>query len=569
MSLTVLSGAEEYMMSETENKTVEIIRVTMFPSLTVSDGTKTMTEQEIRSDMVVKLFSYLVYNHKKNCSAQELASVLWSDDESANPSGALKNLAYRLRTILKRMWPDRDFILTGKSSYRWNPEVPLSIDIEEFMSEIKRGDHSEEINSKIRHFTKAFSLYKGKFLREFETEAWIMPKTAQYESSYLALSRELSELLEKAGRFEEMTQVVQSALEIEPYDEKLHIALIRAFLAQGRKDEAEDHYRLTEKLLYDNLGIGLSEELKNLFSSVMEREHALETDLAVIQKELHEASHSKGAYRCEYGVFKKIYELEARRVARMGMTIYLSLLTLYINDPSKNNEAEEREVMERAMEQMMVVTLDSLRAGDVLTRYSPNQYLVMLPACPYENAKTVMERIIANFEKTRRRARVYVQYSLKEMETTPEGSHGNPLYSPSALRILVDSMDPEKKVLGGSIVGVAINGRYTFNGTSEFMYLVEQLLNRIGKPQPGRLPRSFVHDEKYISYKASPEIYRTVEEVQQEQGLLATYDAEFRSRSYNTWQGLLYGEGHSGTAFASELELVNLIYKTQESLRRG
>ena len=555
-------------MSDIENKNTEVIRVTMFPSLTVSDGTLTMTEQEIRSDMVVKLFSYLVFNHKKNCSAQELTSVLWADDESANPSGALKNLAYRLRTILKRMWPAKDFILTGKSSYRWNPEVPLSIDVEEFVSEIRRGEHSEEINTRIRHFSRAFALYKGKFLREFETEAWVMPKSAQYESSYLALARELSELLEKAGRYEEMTQVAQAALEIQPYDEKLHTALIRALLAQNRQDEAEDHYRLTEKLLYDNLGIGLSDELKNLFSAVMEREHSMETDLAVIQKELHEAAHAKGAYRCEYGVFKKIYELEARRVARMGMTIYLSLLTLYMNNSPNNTEGENREVMELAMVQMLDVALESLRAGDVLTRYSPNQYLIMLPACPYENAKTVMERIISNFEKFRRRVRVQVQYSLKEMETTPEGSHGNPLYSPSALRILVDSLDPVKKVLKGTIVGVALAGRYSFGGTSEFMHLVEELLNRIGKPQPGRLSRSFAHDEKYVSYKASPEIVRTVEDVEQEHGLLATYDAEFRSRSYSTWQGLLYGEGYKGTAFASELELVNLICKAGEEARR-
>ena len=552
-------------MSETENRNTEVIRVTMFPSLTVSDGIQIMTEQEIRSDMVVKLFSYLVVNHRKNCSAQELTSVLWSDDESANPSGALKNLAYRLRTILKRMWPDREFILTGKSSYRWNPDVPVSIDAEEFMSEIRRGSHSEDINNKIRHFSKAFALYKGKFLRDFESEAWVMPKTAQYESSYLALARELTELLERAGRYEEMTQVAQTALEIEPFDEKLHTALIRALIAQNRQDEAEDHYRLTEKLLYDNLGIGLSDELKNLFSSVMEREHSQETDLAVIQRELNEAAHSKGAYRCEYGVFKKIYELEARRVARMGMTIYLSLLTLYMNKSPQNTKGEDREVMERAMEQMLEVTMDSLRAGDVLTRYSPNQYLIMLPACPYENAKTVMERIIANFEKIRRRARVQVQYSLKEMETAPEGTHGNPLYSPSALRILVDSLDSSKKVFKGSIIGVAFSGRFSFGGTSEFLHLVEQLLNRIGKPQPGRLARSFDHDEKYVSYKATPEIVRTVEEIESEHGLLATYDAEFRSRSFSTWQGLLYGEGHSGTPFASELELVKLIYESQGS----
>jgi hypothetical protein len=92
---------------------------------------------------------------------------------------------------------------------------------------------------------------------------------------------------------------------------------------------------------------------------------------------------------------------------------------------------------------------------------------------------------------------------------------------------------------------------------------VEQLLNRIGKPQPGRLQRSFAHDEKYISYKAAPDIVRPVEAVENERGATATYDVEFRSRSFSTWQGLLYGEGQEAVPFSSELELVALILKAQ------
>ena len=549
-------------MSSTDTKNTESVRVTTFPVFAVTCEGRTLDEEAIRSDMVVKLISYLAFHHKKNCSAQELTTVLWPDDESANPAGALKNLAYRLRSIFKKVWPELDFICTGRGSYRWNNELPVVLDAEEFTSEIRKGEHAEDVPGKIRHFTRAFSIYKGKFLTSLESEPWVMPKAAYYQSSYLSLARTLTDLLESVKHFGEMEKVARAALEIEPYDERMHSALIRACIAMGRQEEAEEHYRMTEKLLYDNLGIGLSDDMKQLFSAVMERDHSVETDLAVIQKELHEAEHAKGAYLCEYGVFKKIYELEARRVARMGMTIYLSLLTLY---PGRGSEqaAEDREFMEKAMDQVMEVTMESLRAGDVMTRYSANQYLIMLPACPYENAKAVMDRILRNFERMRKRARVRLQYSLKEMDNTAEGSHGNPLYSPSSLRILVDSVDPDRKDFAGSIGGIALEGLYPFEGTSEFLRLVEQLLNRIGKPQPGRLQRSFAHDEKYISYKAAPDIVRPVEAVENERGATATYDVEFRSRSFSTWQGLLYGEGQEAVPFSSELELVSLILKAQ------
>ena len=543
------------------------IRATLFPTLTLSDGEHSINEEDIRSDMVVKLLSYLIYHHGRGCTAQELTSALWQDDESANPVGALKNLAYRLRTILKKTWPDREFVITGRGSYRWNPEIPVLLDTEEFISEIKKGERAEDPAAKIRHFSKAFELYQGRFLHSLESEYWVMPKVALYESTYLTLSRELTDLLEDAGRYEEMERVALASLEIEPYDERLHTALIRAYVAQSRQEDAEEHYRTTEKLLYDNLGIGPSDEMKSLFSSVMDQQHKQETDLAVIQKELHEAQLIKGAYLCEYGVFKKKYELEARRVPRMGMTIYLSLLTLHAEKRAGNAVAprEERELMEKAMEQVVGVVISSLRAGDVLTRYSANQYLIMLPACPYENAKAVMERIMRNFEKVHRRVRVRMLYSLKEMETGSLVSQGYPLYNVSTLRLLVDKLDPETKEMTGSIVGIAIEGKYRFGGTGEFVQLVDRLLNRIGKPQPARLQRNFVRDEKYVSYKPMPEVVRDVEDVEQERGLAATYDMEFQSRAYNTWQGLLYGEGLEAVPFSSELELVGLICGKKDS----
>jgi hypothetical protein len=89
-------------MADTEKMSDSLMRVRLFPTLELSDGVQSVGEEDIRSDMVVKLLSYLAYNHKRSCTAQELTAALWQDDESANPVGALKNLAYRLRTILKK-----------------------------------------------------------------------------------------------------------------------------------------------------------------------------------------------------------------------------------------------------------------------------------------------------------------------------------------------------------------------------------------------------------------------------------------------------------------------------------
>ena len=95
-----------------------VFQVTMLLRLTVSDGQTMIDEDIIRSDMVVRLFAYLIFNHGKICSSEELAEALWPDDESVNPVGALKNLTYRLRNALKNEWPDIEIIRTGRGCYR-------------------------------------------------------------------------------------------------------------------------------------------------------------------------------------------------------------------------------------------------------------------------------------------------------------------------------------------------------------------------------------------------------------------------------------------------------------------
>jgi len=47
----------------------------------------------------------------------------------------------------------------------------------------------------------------------------------------------------------------------------------------------------------------------------------------------------------------------------------------------------------QAMEEMKRVLLSSLRSGDIFARFSPAQYLVMLPGASTENAELVFRRI--------------------------------------------------------------------------------------------------------------------------------------------------------------------------------
>ena len=108
----------------------QIVKVKMFGKFSVEYKSKQLSYDDMRSEMVTKLLAYILVNNSKVISVQELIDVLWVDDEISNPIGALKNLVYRLRNILKKKLGDEQFILSSRGTYSWNPKYKIELDIE-------------------------------------------------------------------------------------------------------------------------------------------------------------------------------------------------------------------------------------------------------------------------------------------------------------------------------------------------------------------------------------------------------------------------------------------------------
>lgn len=392
-----------------------MLQVQLFDHFCMYDEVHRLDEKGIRSEMVLKLLTYMICHRGKVLSVQELTEALWEEDESSHPAGALKNLVYRMRTILKSVWPEMDFIETGRGSYQWNPEVELEVDAEQFekLCFPAEGESDEE---KAERQRKAAAVYKGMFLPGLTDQYWITALSSYYHSMYLTAVKELAEYLEAHRMYPELEELMQHAVRLDVLDEDLYCWLIRALIGENKQKLAAEYYHRAVELLYEHLGVRPSDQLQEIYSELMKQQHDYETDLRVIQEDLKEESERKGAFYCEYGVFRKAYELEARRAGRMGISVWLSLISLYPSESVDEESAEYRKIINKGMEQMEKVLLDSLRQGDVVTRYSASQFIVLLPACQYENARKVLDRIQYRFYSVDRKGRIKIQYSLDEME---------------------------------------------------------------------------------------------------------------------------------------------------------
>lgn len=65
-----------------------------------------------------------------------------------------------------------------------------------------------------------------------------------------------------------------------------------------------------------------------------------------------------------------------------------------------------------AMKRVHNIISATLRLGDVITQYSPSQYLIMLPSASYENARRAMGRVMTGYQQQSAKVSFSLQYSL-------------------------------------------------------------------------------------------------------------------------------------------------------------
>ena len=392
------------------------LNVRMFGEFRISNEDGMLNTESIRSEMLTRLLTYMLCHRKQRLTAQELIDVLWSENESENPTGALKNLMYRLRNCLKQVWGDYEFILTGKGIYKWNPEIILHVDTEKFEYCCKSMINAENVEEQLLIGKKAIELYQGVFLPKLSEEYWVTSMATYYHSMYLDIVKKLVKLMGKEKRYSEVEEICQKALKTDSLDEEIHCFMLRALIANNKQKLALEHYKQTVKYLYDVIGVRPSKEMQEIYEKLQQIQHNHESNIDVIKEELKEQKLPSGAFLCEYGVFRKIYILESRSGKRMGISVHLVLISLHPNFQISKEDKNYLSIIKEGMEVLKTTLLNCMRSSDIICKYSVNQFLVMLPACKYEDAKMVIGRVKEQFYKMEKTNKVILQYSVGKID---------------------------------------------------------------------------------------------------------------------------------------------------------
>lgn len=380
----------------------------------VLDDKYVLNYEDIGSQKNAKLLAYLLKNYRTKQSGQEIQDIMFSDNSSSNPGNALKALVYRLRVILKKYFGDIDIIASGNSTYYLNPEIEVSLDIDVFDRLISQGGCQEDEETKIKYYKQAIDLYQGTFLPMLSEEQWVIITGTYLESSYMNTIVYLLERYLSSQNYDLVEQLSKQALNYDSLNENLHYYLIKSLINQNKVSLAKQHYLSTEKFLYDELGTNPSEALQSLYEEIISGQRSKEATMNDLQNNLIESS-IQGAFLCSYETFRKIYQLEVRKAIRRGFSEYIVLLTIEPKEHIKTNSELMDAVIESTSRLLDNTISTTLRVGDTYTKYSNQQFLMLLPDCTDVNARKVVDRITNNFYKRDKYQRVVINSKIDEI----------------------------------------------------------------------------------------------------------------------------------------------------------
>ena len=334
------------------------IRIQLMNTFAIYIDTQEANQLLAKSRKGVALMQYLILNGGQSVPNYRILGTLWADDHSANPENALKTLVSRLRIILNQIYPGMGAcIVADRGAYHWKSLPNMTVDVYEI----------EEL----------FDHLGAPGTTPFQQRAW-------YAAVYAYV-----EMLKADENYEEVATVCRSALDVDQFDDRLHMELMTALIKTNRTSDALIQYKHVMHLNYRYLGIQPSDDMQEFYKQIVHAGKTLDFNLDSIRRELMESGEQRGAFICEYAVFKEIYNLQMRNLERLGSTMFLAIIMVgNPNDPNVNS-IKQNNVVNGLLE----ILRTNLRKGDTITHVSPAIIALLLPTVNYATGNLVMERI--------------------------------------------------------------------------------------------------------------------------------------------------------------------------------
>ena len=224
--------------------------------LLVADGELEVGWKLRRSFQVL---AFLASSPDLQAGREELEEAVWPSDGERTIDRNFHPTLSHLRRALER--PRGGSVppplLFRAGIYRLNPEIDWHIDFQDFNRLVVKGREliaRGEDGAAADSWQGAWKLYGGPFLQGYY-QAWVTARREACQQAYVELLRDLGNLSVRLERSEDALDSYRAVLLEDPLQERTHLAVMRLYSAQGRRDLVRRQYERLCTQLLDELGV--------------------------------------------------------------------------------------------------------------------------------------------------------------------------------------------------------------------------------------------------------------------------------------------------------------------------
>ncbi len=226
-----------------------------------------------------QVFAYLATSPGLEATRDELIeAVWWDEDEDAVGKNFHPTLSYVRRALKADAGGDgeegsgaADPLLLRRGVYRLNPRLAWNVDAVEMarrVEQARRHLREGQPEQAVALLQSAWGLYRGPLMAGWDAP-WIAARRDELAGSYQEILSSLGEVCERLDRLTEAMDACRAALMEDPLQERIHLALMRIYARQGRRDLVRRQYERLSGLLSEELGVEPMAETTDAYHRLM------------------------------------------------------------------------------------------------------------------------------------------------------------------------------------------------------------------------------------------------------------------------------------------------------------
>ncbi len=225
------------------------------------------------SNKVRGLLAYLAIESDRLHSRDALAGLFWSDYSNRDAHNNLRYALSNLREAIGDRKADPPFLCISRDAIQFNPASDYDLDVRAWQSTDKLP---------IPNLQSLISAYRGVFLEGFACdsapfEEWVVFTRERINQRVLHALDTLIKHFDERGRYDRVEIFARKQIEIEPWDEPAHQALMRALVQNGQRSAALAQYDKCRRLLKQELDAEPARETTQLYESIRDGTFARRT----------------------------------------------------------------------------------------------------------------------------------------------------------------------------------------------------------------------------------------------------------------------------------------------------